>query len=104
MVSNIAHLVVFMRGGLQDRLFDAVVVWDGCTVGALIEDRFVSRQVLELLGLPGQAEAWMLDVCVSSSTDLFHIAHRQVGFSVNLAPFSQVSGLFGIGDNDLLRP
>ena len=49
----------------------------------------------------------MFDVGVRSSSDLFHVellAHCQVGLGVDLAPFSQISGLFSIGDVDLLHP
>ena len=106
MISNIAHLVVLMRVvftmGCSTPLSSGIVA-----LGTLVEDGLVSRQIPELLGLPGQAQARMFDMGMCSSSDLLHVellAHCQVGLSVNLAPFSQVSGLFCIGDVDLLHP
>ena len=40
-------------GGLEDGHLIAVIVGDGCTVGTLIEDCLVARQIPQLLGLPG---------------------------------------------------
>ena len=68
-----------------------MIVRDRRSIGTLVEDGLVARQVPELLGLPGQAQARVLDAGVCSSSNLLRVellAHGEVGLGVDLAPFS----------------